>query len=308
MSVRARLTLLHAALLVGATALLLALSWWLIGRHLDRTLPPAFADPLMTRIGWQYGLAILGMTLLSLGIGWIAAGRALRPLEASAEARRRFVANASHELRTPLTVLRTEAEVTLADPEATREDLREMGRVVLEASDRMEALLDGLLALAATDRGLRRREPVDLAACARRAARTVEGEARAAGVRLDTRVEGAALIGDEPLVQRLIENLLQNAVRHNRLGGSAELRVGAEAGDAVVRVVNEGPVLDPAVVARLGEPFQRGTRTGRGSGLGLSIVRAVTDAHGGTLRLRPRPQGGLDAEVRLPAAEALTAT
>ena len=334
MSIRARLTLMQTGLVVGCTALLLGVSWWLLGRHLDRTLPELYADAVMARVGAQYALALLGVTLLALGLGWLVAARALSPLravaatarevngtrldarvplaaphdevrelsealnamlerlEVSAAARRRFVADASHELRTPLTVIRTEAEVALDDPDATVSELRDMGRAVLETTERMEALLDGLLALAAGQRELREREPVDLAALARRA---VDGT----GVR--ARISAAAVAGDEPLLGRVIENLVENAVRHNRPGGSAELILGADDRFATLRVVNDGPAVPPESLAQLTEPFMRLDRRVAGHGLGLSIVRAVTEAHGGRLRLRARETGGLEAEVRLPA-------
>ena len=299
MSVRARLTLLHAGLLVACTALLLGVSWWLLGRHVDRTLPAAYADAVIARVGLQYALALVGVTLLALGLGWLAATRALAPLnamvkrlEVAAEARRRFVADAGHELRTPLTVIRTEAEVALDDPHATEAELREMGRAVLETSERMEGLLDGLLALAAGERGLRETASVDLAAVARRAA---------AGAGVDARISAASVSGHEPLLGRAIENLLENALRHNRPGGTAQMTVGADDRFATVRVVNDGPRIERESLARLTEPFVRLDRRGSGQGLGLAIVRAVTEAHGGELRLRARDTGGLEAELRLPA-------
>jgi signal transduction histidine kinase len=309
--VRTRLTLVHAALLVGATAVLLGMSWWLLAGHLDRTLPDAYADAVMGRVAAQYTLAVVGMTLLALGVGWVVAGRALAPLEAAAEQRRRFVSNASHELRTPLTVIRTEAEVTLSDPRATPEELRAMGRVVLDTTERMERLLDGLLVLAAGELALRRREPVDLGAVAQRALATVSAEAAAAGVRVELQVSSAATLGDEALLERLVDNLLENAVRHNRPGGMARITVGAGDKEVLVRVTNDGASLGREELERLAQPFQRLDRStsAPGSGLGLSIVRAVAEAHGGELVLRARPEGGLDATVRLPAARAaLTAS
>ena len=339
MSIRARLTVLHAALLVGCTAVVLAISWWLLGNHLDRTVPEVYADTVMSRVGLQYALAVIGVTLLALGLGWLVATRALAPLrdiagaagrvsgerldqrvpeqgprdelrevavalnamldrlEAADAERRRFVANAGHELRTPLTVIRTEAEVALDDPDATTEELRAMGRAVLETSERMEGLLDGLLTLAAGQKGPRVMEPVDLAGVARRAA---------AALPVRARIAPAVVAGDEPLLARVVENLLENAVRHNRPGGEAELVVGADDRHATIRVVNDGPVVPAEDLAELTEPFRRLDRTRGGHGLGLSIVRTVAEAHGGELRLRARSEGGLEAEVRLPALRSLT--
>ena len=159
MSVRAQLTLLYVAILVGVTALVLALSWWLVAPYVGAA---------QGTLAAQYVLALVGAGLLAGGLGWLVAGRALEPARRAAEAQRRFVANASHELRTPLTVIRAETEVTLGDPHATVGDLREMGNVVLETGERMEALLDGLLVLATSAGAARRHEPVDLGAVARR--------------------------------------------------------------------------------------------------------------------------------------------
>jgi signal transduction histidine kinase len=304
MSVRARLTLLYGAILVGVTGAVLALSWWLLGRHLDRTLPGFYADAVEHRLALQYVLALLGAALLAGGLGWILAGRALAPAERAAEAQRRFVANASHELRTPLTVIRAETEVTLADPEATIADFREMGHAILETSERTEALLDGLLVLATSSQAARRHEPVDRAALARRVRATAAAEAAEAGVDLHVLTAPATLYGDEALLERLLANLVENAIRHNRPGGTAELSVTATDGRVVVRAVNDGPEVPQEALARLAEPFQRLERSSRrrGAGLGLSIVRAVAEAHGGALRLARRDGGGLEVEVVLPAS------
>ena len=219
------------------------------------------------------------------------------------------MANASHELRTPLTVIRAETEVTLADPDATAGDLREMGRVVLETGDRMEALLDGLLVLATSTDAARSHEPVDLGAVARRVQAVAAPEAAQAGVELRVTTSPATLYGDEVLLERLLANLVENAIRHNRPGGSAELSVTAADGRVVVRASNDGPEVPEEALPRLVEPFTRLERSSRrrGTGLGLSIVRSVAEAHGGALRLSPRRAGGLDVEVTLPASVAVSA-
>ncbi len=347
---RRRLTLATAGVLAGGTAAVLALSWWLIARHLDRTVPAVYADGILAQLGTQYALAVAGATLVGLGLAWAIAGHALAPVRAiagtarritderldarvglapgpragselhelagafdamldrvqgSVDAQRRFVANASHELRTPLTVIRTEAEVALDDPEATPEELREALHGAVETTERTEALLDGLLVLAASTRGTRRDDPADLAAVARRAARPLRGEAAAARVdlRLDLPGRPVRVRGDEALLERLVGNLVENAVRHGARGAPATVRVAAEGGDALVRVENAGRPIAPADLARLTEPFERlDRRHGGGSGLGLSIVRAVAEAHGGTLDLASPRAGGLRAEVRLPLA------
>jgi signal transduction histidine kinase len=220
-------------------------------------------------------------------------------LAAAFDGQRRFVANASHELRTPLTVIRAEVEVTLADPDAGPEDLRHMAEAVLEAADRTQALLDSLMVLARSQQALPRREPVDLARAARSAGRAVGPEAAAGGVTVHLDLEPARLEADRPLVERLVANLVENAVRHNGAGGS----VWVTTRPGLIRVENTGPEISPDDVHRLAEPFERLHRDcdGPGAGLGLSIVRAVADAHGARLELEPRAGGGLVAAVRFPS-------
>ncbi len=225
-------------------------------------------------------------------------------LAESFEAQRRFVANASHELRSPLTVIRSEAEVALANPEPDAEELRAMGEAVVAASRRTEALLASLLILARSQRGLLRSEPVDLAAAARAAAALVEREAAAESVRVRLDATPVVAPGDSALLERLLANLLENGVRYNRPGGTLDVTVAAVGDEALVRVENTGPPVDPEAARRLAEPFQRLDRTGdrRGAGLGLSIVKAVCEAHGGGLEIAPRERGGLVVTVRLPLA------
>jgi signal transduction histidine kinase len=170
---RVRLTAIYGAIFVVFVAALLGISYWLMSGHLQRTLPADDADAALAQLGMQYGLALLGATLIAVALGWALAGRELRSTAAAFQARERFVANASHELRSPLTVIRTEADVALSDPDATVEDLRAMGREVLTAADELDALLDALMELARSGQRLPRREPVDLAAAARAAAHRV---------------------------------------------------------------------------------------------------------------------------------------
>ena len=210
-------------------------------------------------------------------------------MEDAFDARERFVANASHELRSPLTVIRTEADVTLSDPDATEAELRAMGRTVLGAADEMDALLEGLMVLARSGRELPSKEYVDLAAAAGAAARRV----RSSDVRVRLELSPAGVSGERRLLERLAGNLIENGVRYNAPGGFVAVSTRVRAPDgAVLDVINSGPVIDPALVARLVEPFERGGRTGRGgAGLGLSIVRSVAEAHGGRLALTPALRG-----------------
>jgi signal transduction histidine kinase len=232
----------------------------------------------------------------------------LARLDAAFDSQRRFVANASHELRTPLSVIRTEVDVTLADSGASITELRTMGEVVREASRRADQLVDALLVLARSDgqarQGLAQREPVDLASLVPAAVAAVASEASARGLAVSTETRPAPVEGDPQLLERLVGNLVENAVRHNVDGGWVTVRTGTESG-AFLSVLNTGPAVPAGEVDELFQPFRRGgtARTGsRGAGLGLSIVRAVAAAHGGAVSAAARSEGGLEVTVRLPAA------
>jgi signal transduction histidine kinase len=229
-------------------------------------------------------------------------------LEAAFESQKRFVANASHELRTPLSIIRTEVDVALANPDASPEELRRMGEVVRRATERSGALIDGLLVLARSDRGAAALVPVDLATLAEEAVAQSAAEAGVAGVEFTTQLEPAPTSGDDALLSRLAGNLVENAIRHNEPGGRVEVVTGRgpDGGEVRLAVSNSGPVIDPADVDGLFEPFRRlgGDRVGgRGAGLGLSIVRSVTVAHGGRIGAQSLPGGGLSVEIFLPRAE-----
>jgi signal transduction histidine kinase len=232
----------------------------------------------------------------------------LARLESAFDSQKRFVANASHELRTPLSIIRTEVDVALANADATPGELRRMGEVVRRATERSQALIDGLLVLARSDRGPATLAPVDLAALAGEALAQAAGEAAAAGVELRSRLDPAPTDGDGALLGRLAGNLVENGIRHNEPGGHVEVVTGpgTEPGEVRLAVSNAGAVIDAADVEGLFEPFRRlGSERvgGRGAGLGLSIVRSVTVAHGGRISARPRPDGGLIVEIFLPRTE-----
>ncbi len=220
---------------------------------------------------------------------------------ASVAAQQRFVANASHELRTPLTVIRTGAEVVLDDPDATVEELRAVAREAVETTERTEELLDGLLVLAAlgeADAAIAR-DRVDLGALASRAVASARLEAAAAGVPFRSELEETPVRGDAALLERLVGNLVENAIRHG--SGPVEVELHPARDGARLRVASGGAPIPEADLARLTAPFERlGRGRAGGSGLGLSIVRAVAEAHGGTLRLSAPATGGLTAEVLLP--------
>jgi signal transduction histidine kinase len=293
------------------------------------------------------GLALVaGMTVLALGLGWLLAGRVLRPLrtitatardisagnldqrlaidgpddefrqlgdtldglfgrlEASFGAQRHFVANASHELRTPLTAEKTVLQVALADPDATAATLRSACEKALQWNEQQERLIDALLTLASSERGIERWEPFDLAGIAGNAIRSHQQDAERRGLRVDSALSAAPATGDPALAESLIANLVGNAIRHNLDGGHVAVTTATADGMAVVTVSNAGPVIPPEEVDRLFQPFQRlgpqRLRQAGGHGLGLAIVSAIAGIHGAALTASARPEGGLDVTVRFP--------
>jgi signal transduction histidine kinase len=226
-------------------------------------------------------------------------------IEGSFEAQRAFVSNASHELRTPLAIMRTELDVTTAGP-ATAEQWRASADVLRRAVDRSEALIDGLLVLARADSPRSAEERLDLGELARSSLAAHRAAADERGITPSVETSTVELVGDRVLLERLVDNLIDNGIRHNVDGGRLEISVAADGDDAVLLVENGGPVIPEAEVAALFERFARGadaTRTrSDGYGLGLAIVRAVAHHHTGTASARPLPGGGLRVEVRLPRA------
>ncbi len=230
-------------------------------------------------------------------------------LEAAFESQRHFVANASHELRTPLTAERTLLQVALADPEATAETLRSTCEEALALGNRQERLVSALLTLASGEGGVEEWEPFDLAEITRAAVDARREDAERRGVEVSTALSEAAAKGDPRLVESLVVNLVDNAIRYNVTGGRAAISTVRAAGKATLRITNTGAVIAADQVERLFQPFQRlggeRTRYAGGYGLGLAIVRAIAAAHGATLTTRPQPEGGLDIEVSFPAAAKL---
>jgi signal transduction histidine kinase len=373
-TVRLRLTALYGALFILSGAVLLAISLgWSFSVQTASPPPPA-ASPRESRLAQaqarirqlEYQVTALSdhlhsveshqilvgaavalgvMAVLSVALGWLVAGRILRPLramtaatrqiseddlhqrlaisgpddelkdladtidgllarlEAAFDAQRQFVANASHELRTPLTLERTMLEVALGDPGADAATLRSTCEDLLAASQHQEQLIEALLTLARSQRGLDRREPFDLAEVTARVLQARHPLASARQVRIDAALAPAPATGDAGLAERLVANLADNALCYNVPGGQVEVTTGVRNGRPVLILANTGPPVPADQIQRLLQPFQRlrPDRAGEpeGSGLGLSIAAAITKAHGGDFSARPRPGGGLRVEISL---------
>ncbi|TCC20514.1 HAMP domain-containing histidine kinase [Kribbella speibonae] len=226
-------------------------------------------------------------------------------LDHSFDGQRRFVANASHELRTPLTLGRALVEVAMHRRTASP-DVKELGDSLLTINARHEQLIDGLLILADSERHLSTVYPVNLADIVNHVAAQLATEAAAAGVELIRGPGEAPTRGDALLLERLVHNLVENGIRHNLPSGERWVQVRSRtAGDHVeIVVTNTGPEIPPYEVESLFKPFYRlGAErlvSTKGAGLGLSIVRSVTEAHSGTVTALPREGGGLEVTVTLP--------
>lgn len=293
------------------------------------------------------GIALGIVAVIAIALGWLAAGRVLRPLaaitatarrisassldqrlslqgpddelkdlgdtlddlftrlEASFAGQRHFIANASHELQSPVTRQRALLEVALADPATTTDTWQAVSREVLASNVEQESLIDALLTLATSESGLDQREPVDLATVTAKVLLIPRPRIDSLGLRVESVTRPAVLDGDPLLVERLIANLIDNAVTHNVPGGSIQVATRTSGIRAVLSVASTGPVIPPADVDRLFQPFQRlhprRARRRAGHGLGLSIVEAITTAHGGTITAQANPGGGLTVKVTFPA-------
>lgn len=367
LSARGRLALLYTALVFGAGVTLVALTYVLV-RHGLASRPRLFVwygsddappmDPAqamakldriraetLSQLLTRSAIALAVVTVLAAVLGWLVAGRVLRPIRAvsataqrlSAEnigervpvthpddelaalartingmldrlqagiadrdralhSQRMFVANAAHELRTPLTTMRTAIDVTL-DGDPGTDELIGMSVDVRDAVVHSQRTLDGLLALARSHAGTRRLDRTDLADVAADILETAGKVAAEHDVEVRTDLRPAPVAGDPVLLDRMVRNLVDNAIRHNEFGGRVTVSTFVDGPHAWLRVTNTGARLEPSTVDELFEPFVRGPDGG--AGLGLSIVRAVVDAHHGTLTAEPPTGGGLDVVVRL---------
>jgi signal transduction histidine kinase len=231
----------------------------------------------------------------------------LERLDAAFATQRRFVANASHELRTPLTVMRTAIDVTLAKPSPTPEQLTDMAVRVRRSIDRAESMGEALLTLAVSDQGKVSTEFTDLATWAEDAIDAAAADIDRLDLRVETKLDPAETTGDPQLLERMIWNLVDNAVRHNEPGGWIRLRTGTSDGSVFLEIANSGPFIPDDAVPSLFEPFRRmEARTGvrDGVGLGLSIARSVVTAHHATVTARSQPAGGLNISVVIPRRSA----
>jgi signal transduction histidine kinase len=311
LAARARLrdqTLTHAArtsatALAVAGVLLLAASWVVAGRMLrplqalTGTARRISQDRLHERIahsGPRDELKELADTFDDM----------VARLEASFTNQRRFVADAAHELRTPLAIVRTSAEVLLAKRQSTIDQWRAMAQDVLTATGRVEHLLDSLLALTRSDHGMITQQPYDLAVAAAAALSEAYGEADSAHLTVTTDLRPAPVSGDPVLLDRMVRNLVDNAVRHNHRDGWIDVITRHADGGAVVSVRNSGETIPAQDLDRLFEPFQRldtdRTTAAKSTGLGLALVTSIVRAHHGTLEAAPLAEGGLAVTVTLP--------
>ena len=291
------------------------------------------------------GLGVLAIA--AAGLGWLVAGRALRPVRSITEAARRaselrlgqrlaltgpddelkeladtfdvmlerldaaftsqkrFVANAAHELRTPLTAMRTAIEVTLSKPTRTPEQLEAMAARVKRSVERAEATVEALLTLATSELGPTAQEAIDLATAAEDALDATHAAIDQRHIKVEAALEPALARGDRVLLERMIANLVENAVRHNNPGGWIGIRTIQQADSAVFEIANTGPSVPAEQIPTLFEPFARAKQrlnSSDGVGLGLSIANAIARAHNATITARPRPGGGLEMSVTIPTS------
>jgi signal transduction histidine kinase len=291
-----------SAIALAVVALLsIALAWWLSGRALRplRTMNARAREISAENLHERLSVDGRGDELGELGATFDAL---LARLESAFDSQRRFVANASHELRTPLTLERTLAEVALADPEASVDSLRRVCERVVASTEQQERLLDALLTLARSEGAAAGAELVDLATLVDEVLMAREAQLR--GIAVESDLEPAPVIGDVALLERMVSNLVDNAIVHNK-GESRWIRLSTGEGRGAPELViaNGGEVIAPDRVEALFEPFTRGAgdrvrRQDGGLGLGLSIVKAVTTAHAGRVSATVLPDGGLEIELR----------
>ncbi len=375
-TVRLRLTLLYSSLFLALGAGLLALTYVLAARRI--TAPASVPSELLSQptslplsrasttdslaqllhaqaaanlhqFLIQSGIAFSIVAVVTIVLGWVVAGRVLRPLqtmtattrqiseenlherlalpgppdelkalgdtidgllarlEAAFDGQRRFVANAAHELRTPLTMMRTSLDVAVGKPDPVPPEVTVLASKLREGLDQADRLVESFLALARAQQGtladltsvsLPQLVSATLAACRE----AIAGK----GLQVRQTLSDAGVIGSQTLLARLVENLIDNAIRYNTPGGFIRVTTSDDGAAAHLVVESDGPLLDERKVQELGQPFRRlgadRTAVDGSIGLGLSIVAAITSAHGGSLGLHARPEGGLRVVITLPHA------
>jgi signal transduction histidine kinase len=323
-SVRLRLTAVYGGLFLLSGAVLLALTYVLVRHATDGGFVTVSTGSARTPTGAlgmtatshaielhellvQSAIALAIMTVVSAGLGWLVAGRVLAPQQAAFEAERRFVANASHELRTPLAMMRTSLDVAVAKPVPISTEVLALDAKLREGLDQAERLVESFLVLARAQDGLiDERASVPLTAVVDGALRRRKALIAEKELDVETSLAPISVVGSGTLIARMVDNVIENAVRHNEPGGFITVRSELHGDVARLVVENGGQQVYDASVDQLARPFRRlgVERTGSvdGVGLGLSIVAAVASAHGGTLGLRARPGGGLRVEVELAGA------
>ena len=296
-----RLLIEYLAALGAMTAISVLAGWLLAGRALRplRKITATARRVSGANLGERIGLVGPADELRELADTF---DGMLARLDGAFQSQRHFVANASHELRTPLAIMRTEIDVALADSDAAEDDLRRMGEAIREAIDRCERLLESLLMLARSEAASGQQQDVELAALAADCITDLRARAEELQLEVGDDLRPAPVRGDPALLERMIANLLDNAIRHNVRGGFVSIRTRQEGVRTLLEVANSGPVISPGVAGLLTEPFRRLDRSRGGFGLGLSIVRSVVEVHGGELVVAARPDGGLEVGVSLAAA------
>jgi len=309
-STLARLRWIELAVTGAVVALAVLLGLWLVRisfRPLDDIAETAGAiakGELDRRIPGTEPHTEIGRLGIALNAMLARIEAAFTERKASEDRLRRFVADASHELRTPLTSIRGYAELFRRGADRRPEDLAKSMQRIEDEATRMGVLVDDLLLLARLDQGRPlEREPVDLATVVGQAvdaAHAVEPD-RPLSLAVDAPV---TVVGDRRRLRQVVDNLLANVRTHTPPGCPARVSVGSENGNAVLEVADEGPGIDPAAAERVFERFYRAdtsrSRDNGGVGLGLSIVAAITDAHGGRVRVASRDGGGASFQVELP--------
>jgi signal transduction histidine kinase len=300
------LSALRGASVIGLGVLAIAsvgLGWLLSGRALSpvRSITEAARRASDLRLGQRLALSGPDDEFKQLADTFDVM---LERLDAAFTSQKRFVANAAHELRTPLTVMRTAIEVTLSKPTRTPEQLEAMAARVKRSVERAEATVEALLTLATSELGPTAADTIDLATAAEDALDAAQAAIDQGDVKVDAALEPAFADGDRVLLERMIANLVENAVRHNTPGGWIGIRTIQQADGAVFEIANTGASILAEQIPTLFEPFARAKQRlnhSDGVGLGLSIANAIARAHNATITAHPRPGGGLEMSVTIPA-------